>query len=81
MPKRNKDFYAVAVGHKVGTFSTWDECQKQVSGYPGCKFKGFKFGQEKEAQEYLASNKTDIIGHSDISFAPLEPKNIERPPK
>ena len=71
MPKRK--FYAVAVGHKTGIFSTWDECKKQVDGYSGAKHKGFYSGQE--AQAYLNSY--------DISFAPLpplEPNEITKRP-
>ena len=73
MPKR-KDFFAVAVGRKVGKFPSWDQCQEQIKGYPGNKFKGFYFGQEAEAQAYLNSYA--------VSFAPLpyiEPNKIERP--
>ena len=74
MPKRSKDFFAVAVGRKVGKFPSWDQCQEQIKGYPGNKFKGFYFGQEAEAQAYLNSYA--------VSFAPLpylEPNKIEHP--
>ena len=74
MPKhKRKDFYAVAVGHKTGIFSTWDLCWEQVNGYSGGKQKGFYFGQEAEAQAYLNSYA--------VSFAPLplESDKIERP--
>ena len=75
MPKRKRkaDFYAVAVGHKTGIFSTWDLCWEQVNKYPGGKQKGFYFGQEAEAQAYLNSYA--------VSFAPLplESDKIERP--
>jgi ribonuclease H-related protein len=36
-----KKFYAVKNGRKIGIFSTWAECQKQVQGFPGALFKGF----------------------------------------
>ena len=76
MPKRKerKDFFAVAVGRKDGIFSTYDECEEQVKGYPGNRFRGFYFGEEEEAQKYLNSYA--------VSFAPLpylEPNKIERP--
>lgn len=32
-------------------FLTWDECKKQVMGYPGAIYKSF--GTEEEAKEYL----------------------------
>ena len=46
-----KKFYAVRQGRKTGMFFTWDECKKQVMGYPGAIYKSF--GTEAEAKEYL----------------------------
>ena len=46
-----KKFYAVRQGRKIGMFLTWDECKKQVMGYPGAIYKSF--GTEEEAKEYL----------------------------
>lgn len=34
--------YAVKVGAVPGLYSTWDECKKQVHGYPGAVFKKFQ---------------------------------------
>lgn len=31
-------FYAVANGHSIGIFETWDECSKSVKGYKGAAF-------------------------------------------
>ena len=36
-----KKFYAVRQGRKIGMFLTWDECKKQVMGYPGAIYKSF----------------------------------------
>ena len=44
-------FYAVKVGRETGLFKSWDECKKQVDGFPGCQYKGFP--TEKKALEYL----------------------------
>ena len=44
-----KKIYAVRKGRKTGLFSTWAECQEQVSGYPGARFKGFTSREEAEA--------------------------------
>lgn len=46
-----KKFYAVKQGRKTGMFFTWEECKKQVMGYPGALYKSF--GTEQEASEYL----------------------------
>ena len=40
MGKKSK-FYVVWVGIKPGVYSTWDECEKQVRGFEGAKYKSF----------------------------------------
>ena len=47
-------YYAVKIGRSTGIFTTWAECQKQTSGYPGAKFKSFK--TKEEAENYLKDN-------------------------
>lgn len=46
-----KKFYAVKQGRKTGMFLTWDDCKKQVMGYPGAIYKSF--GTREEADAYL----------------------------
>ena len=46
-----KKFYAVKQGRKTGMFLTWDDCKKQVMGYPGAIYKSF--GTKEEAEAYL----------------------------
>ena len=41
-----KKVYAVKIGRQTGLFSTWAECEKQIKGYSGAKFKGFENAQE-----------------------------------
>jgi ribonuclease HI len=53
MPK--KKFYAVAIGRQLGIFRSWSECEAQVKGYKGAKFKSF--GSKLEAEHFLESNK------------------------
>ena len=55
-----KKFYAVRQGRKTGMFLTWDECKKQVMGYPGAIYKSF--GTEAEAKEYLGISCCDKCG-------------------
>lgn len=33
--------YVVWKGRKTGVFSTWEECQRQVQGFPGAQYKSF----------------------------------------
>ena len=44
-----KKFYAVKQGRKTGMFLTWDDCKKQVMGYPGAIYKSFVTREEAEA--------------------------------
>lgn len=55
--KKGTKFYAVRKGARTGIFHTWDECQKQVTGYRGALFKSFQSQAEAEAwiaEEYAA---------------------------
>lgn len=62
-----KKYYAVAVGHKPGVYTTWYhqyeysyiirlQCKLQVDGYPGARFKGF--ATKTEAEEFVKKNKS-----------------------
>ena len=46
-----KTCYAVAKGRIVGIFDTWDECEEQIIGFSGAKFK--KFEDRKKAQDFI----------------------------
>lgn len=53
-----KKFYAVRQGRRTGMFLTWDDCKKQVMGYPGAIYKSF--GTEAEAREYLGTGERGL---------------------
>lgn len=44
-----KKFYAVQRGRKIGVFTTWAECQKQVQGFSGAVYKSFPSMAEAKA--------------------------------
>lgn len=46
-----KFYYAVKTGKKVGVYETWAECQVQVTGFSGAKYK--KFGTFEEALDFI----------------------------
>ena len=46
-----KKFYAVKVGKIPGIYSTWNECEAQVKGVSGAKYKSF--ATLKEAEEFF----------------------------
>jgi ribonuclease HI len=42
MGKEKNRYYVVWIGAKPGIYPDWAACQKQINGYPGAKYKGFK---------------------------------------
>lgn len=44
--------YAVKKGFVPGIYSTWEETEKQVNGYPGAQFQKFKTEDLQYAREY-----------------------------
>lgn len=49
--------YVVKVGRQTGIFTTWTECQKQVSGFQGAVFKSFS--TRTEAENWLNNTKPE----------------------
>lgn len=60
--KRKNSYYVVWAGYNPGIYGSWEECQQQIKGFPGAKYKGFptKAGAEKafsiSYEEYMAMN-------------------------
>lgn len=60
-------FYAVQIGSKPGIYNTWEECEKQVKGFFGAKYKSFQ--TRKEAEYFIdasvkISDKISFINSS-----------------
>lgn len=55
-----KKFYVVWEGKKRGVFETWKECQKQIEGFKGARYKSFM--NRKNAEEAFKKNYEDYIG-------------------
>ena len=51
-------YYAVKSGRKEGIFLTWAECEAQVKGFSGGKYKSFK--TMEEAESYLKGEDSNI---------------------
>lgn len=60
-----KKYYAVASGREVGVYTTWNDCQKQVIGYKGARYKSFPTREAAEA--YV--NGTDITAETSKDVA------------
>jgi ribonuclease HI len=58
--KQRPKFYVVWNGHQPGVYETWADCQKQVSGFPGAKFKSFP--TRGQAEQAFAESHEEHIG-------------------
>lgn len=52
-------YYVVLSGREIGMFATWRECEEQVKGYPGAKYK--KVIGKTQALEYLCQGNIKVI--------------------
>lgn len=66
-------FYAVRNGRKTGIFNSWNECQKQITGFSGAVYKSFT--TLEQANDYLNIGKSTkakvfdgIVAYVDGSF-------------
>lgn len=61
MAKRKKPkFYVVWEGNRPGVYTNWADCQLQVQGYPGARYKSF--GSMQEAKEAYRGEYHDYVG-------------------
>lgn len=59
-------YYAVAKGENIGIYHTWKECQQQIKGFKGAKFK--KFTHEDDAKRFIEE-------HNNIQVEIIEPRD------
>ncbi|MCU0323843.1 MAG: ribonuclease H family protein [Spirosomaceae bacterium] len=71
MAKKVK-FYAVWEGREKGVYDTWEDCQKQVIGFDGAKYKSFD--TKEEATKALKGNYWQFIQQKE-----KEEKQIKMP--
>lgn len=54
-----KKYYAVAVGRTPGIYFFWDDCKKQVTGFPSAAYKGFE--TLEEANQFIEAIKGNTV--------------------
>jgi ribonuclease HI len=59
---KKKKFYVVWEGLETGIFESWKECQRQIKGYAGAKYKSFE--SLKVAEDAFAGSYFDAIKSS-----------------
>ncbi len=66
MAKKQK-YYVVWAGFKPGIYRSWEECQKQVTGFDGAKYKSFTTLEEaEEAFDQSYETVRDRKGKKDL---------------
>ena len=74
-----KKYYAVRVGKVPGVYQTWDECKKNVHGFPAAEYKSFMSMEEanaymgREAVQEIngktgSGNMEDVMPDNDYAF-------------
>ena len=63
-------YYAIKVGNETGIFTSWEECQRHVSGYPNAVFKSFSNIHDAEAFLFEKENTEiyDTYAYTDGSY-------------
>lgn len=73
---QNRKFYVVWEGRAPGVYDSWEECEAQVTGYPGARYKGFGSqtdavaafrGDDKSQLDIIraiGAHRPDIINYS-----------------
>ena len=51
-------YYAVRKGKMTGIFLSWDDCKRQVIGFPGAEYKSFD--NEEDAKKYISVEKVEL---------------------
>ncbi|KAJ8733868.1 hypothetical protein PYW07_014419 [Mythimna separata] len=73
-------FYAVAKGRTTGIFMTWPDCEAQVKGFPGARYK--KFDSVVGAQDFIsAEGGPGTSAKSQKPYNPPKPANSSTNPK
>lgn len=75
MAYAKRKFYVVWEGRAPGVYDSWEECEAQISGYPGARYKSFSSqadavaafrgdGDDLAIFRLICSHKSDIVNYS-----------------
>jgi len=68
-------FYAVAKGRLTGVFDSWSDCQRQVNGFPGARFK--KFQTRGEAEEFVVKGGGEKNNATTSQYSPADHRSSD----
>lgn len=66
-----KKFYVVWAGEKTGVFTSWDECRRQVNGFPAARYKSFSTQAEAEKAFHGGPPSKDITPAKRLEDLPV----------
>lgn len=72
---KKKKWYVVWEGQNPGIYATWAECERQIKGYSGARYKSFK--TRAEAQEAFAGESMDFIGQDKKKPKPAAQRSFD----
>ena len=75
MTAKKQKYYVVWQGNNPGIYSSWEECQLQIKGYPGAKYKSFK--SKSEAEQAFLNDYEDSINSKKSSAPKLDLKAVK----
>jgi len=70
MAKKKQKYYVVWEGVNPGIYLSWDECNLQIKGYPGAKYKSYSSKEEAQAaygesyDDHIGANKKVLIART-----------------
>ena len=74
---KKKAYYVVWRGRKPGVYETWEECEQQVKGFEGARYKGFASRAEAEGamEPSVVSSQKSVVSsqQSVVSSQPILP--------
>lgn len=70
-----KKYYVVWVGRQTGIFETWEDCNKQIFGFPKAIYKSFK--TKELAEQAFNSSSKEFIGQ-DIFETELTEEQLKK---
>lgn len=72
-------YYVVWNGREPGIYRTWEDCQRQVVGFPAAVYKSFK--SEAEAKRAFEAPATDYVNVPTGRSKTSEEDRTQRPPQ
>src|SRR5689334_9241142 len=74
--RRQPRFYAVAVGHTTGVFSSYNAAAPHIAGHPYGRLKKFKTNEEAQAYIEKYKNRQNKLTPTERPRAAVEPVSL-----